>query len=130
MRRNVGSLVMLLAVVVCAAAAPAQKQPDTFTFLDITDTHQTATGSTDPLRQLAEEAGRMTPKPAFIVDTGDVTEAGRPEEYARFKEAISGLEPDRIGFYSVPGNHDVRWSPTGKEGRSEEHTSELQSRFG
>ncbi|MCW3094681.1 MAG: WD40-like repeat, partial [Chthonomonadaceae bacterium] len=98
------------------AQKTAVKTPETFTFLDVTDTHQTASGSTEPLHRLAEDAAAMNPRPAFIVDTGDITEAGRPEEYAAFKQAIAPLQSAEIGFYPVPGNHDVRWSPDGKEG--------------
>ncbi len=120
MRRNLGLLIAFCAFMALAHSAqaqkPAEKQPETFTFLDVTDTHQTASGSTEPLRLLAEETGRMNPKPAFVVDTGDITEAGRPEEYATFKQAITPLQSAGIGFYPVPGNHDVRWSPDGKEG--------------
>ena len=98
MRRNVGSLLMVSALAAVTASALAQKQPDTFTFLDITDTHQTANGSAEPLRQLAENAARMTPKPAFIVDTGDITEAGRPEEYAAFQQAYETLKQETAAF--------------------------------
>lgn len=120
MRRNPGFALILGLVLTLALPALAQKQavktPETFTFLDVTDTHQTASGSTEPLRRLSEEAAAMNPRPAFIVDTGDITEAGRPEEYAAFKQAITPLQSAAIGFYPVPGNHDVRWSPDGKEG--------------
>jgi len=120
MRRNLGLVLLSCAFMVSAYAALAQKTtlktPETFTFLDVTDTHQTALGSTEPLRRLAEDAAAMNPRPAFVVDTGDITEAGRPEEYAAFKQAITPLQSADIGFYPVPGNHDVRWSPDGKEG--------------
>ena len=120
MRRFLGLLVAIFSFAAPSrssnAQKPVEKQPETFTFLDITDTHQTASGGTDPLRLLAEEAARMNPRPAFVVDTGDVTEAGRPDEYAVFKQAIAPLQSAGIGFYAVPGNHDVRWSPDGKEG--------------
>lgn len=120
MRRNLG-LVFILSLFLAAvyparAQKPNTKTPETFTFLDVTDTHQTASGSTEPLRRLAQEAADMSPRPAFIVDTGDITEAGRPEEYDAFKQAIAPLQSAQIGFYPVPGNHDVRWSPDGKEG--------------
>ncbi len=120
MRRFLGILVAIFSFAAPSrssqAQKPAEKQPETFTFLDITDTHQTASGSTDPLRLLSEEAARMNPRPAFVVDTGNITEAGRPEEYDVFKQAIAPLQSAGIGFYAVPGNHDVRWSPDGKEG--------------
>jgi outer membrane protein assembly factor BamB len=119
MRRWSGPLIFAFALWLAAVAAQAQKPEEKrltpFTFLHITDTYQTANGSAEALRKLVEDATKMSPPPAFIVATGDITEAGRPEEYARFKEAISGLEPAGIHFYAVPGSHDVRWSPDGKE---------------
>lgn len=109
-----------LVVGICSPAAAqhehAPQRVEDFTFLDVTDTHQTASGSNTALRSLADAAQAMSPKPAFIIDTGDITESGRPEEYARFKEATSGLSGAGIAFYAVPGNHDVRWCPDGKEG--------------
>jgi outer membrane protein assembly factor BamB len=78
----------------------------------ITDTHLTATGNIQPLRDLVQELNAMQPPPAFVVDTGDVTEAGRPEEFKRFLEGTQGLA---MPFYCAPGNHDTRWGPLGKE---------------
>lgn len=120
MRRRIGLLIPLFALIAAGQAVNARqaaKAPtDKFVFLHVTDTHQTASGSTEPLRKLAADAQKMDIPPAFIIDTGDVTESGRPDEYARFKEAIAPLNAAGIGFYAVPGNHDVRWSPDGKEG--------------
>ncbi len=82
-----------------------------FRFVHITDTHLTAAGNVEPIRELVAEINGMEPRPAFVVDTGDVTEAGRPEEFANFLGATTGLS---IPFYSTTGNHDVRWSPLGK----------------
>jgi outer membrane protein assembly factor BamB len=115
MLRRFDFIPVALALASIALAANAQKQPDEFTFFDITDTHQTATGSVEPLRRLVTEAVDSAARPAFIIDTGDITEAGRPEEYEQFQGAIAGLKPSNIAFYAVPGNHDVRWSPGGKE---------------
>lgn len=83
-----------------------------FRFVHITDTHLTASGNIEPLKQLVTEIQSLKPLPAFVVDTGDVTEAGKPEEFARFAEGTTGLS---IPFYCTPGNHDVRWGPLGKE---------------
>ncbi|HLK61567.1 MAG TPA: PQQ-binding-like beta-propeller repeat protein [Chthonomonadaceae bacterium] len=119
MRRKIGPLFLAVGLLLAAVSAQAQKTSDrieTFTFLDITDTHQTANGSIAPLQQLTQDAINMSPPPAFIIDNGDITESGRPQEYARFKEGIAGLQSAGIRFYAVPGNHDVRWSPEGKEG--------------
>src|SRR3954465_1401047 len=79
---------------------------ETFRFIHVTDTHLTASGNIAPLKQLTSDLNAMSPLPAFVIDTGDVTEAGRPEEFARFLEGTSGLS---IPFYCAPGNHDVRW---------------------
>lgn len=106
----------LLSALPCPLAFAQEKTSRDFVFLDITDTHQTAQGSTKALRDLVAQAVAMSPRPAFIIDTGDITESGRPEEYATFKEAIAPLAQAGIAFYAVPGNHDVRWSPLGKEG--------------
>jgi hypothetical protein len=54
----------------------SRQSPDSFRFIHITDTHLTATGNTQPLKDLVATVNAMDPKPAFVVDTGDVTEAG------------------------------------------------------
>src|SRR5258708_3923457 len=102
---------LILFCLVIVRPVGAQKD-EPFRFIHITDTHQTASGSIDPLKKLVADINAMPQKPAFVVDTGDVTEAGRPEEFARFEEGMNGL---MAPFYCAPGNHDVRWSPTGKE---------------
>src|SRR5262245_61300721 len=109
--RRFGSLLTGLLLLSLARYAGGQAT-DTFRFVHITDTHLTANGNVEPLRQLVNDLNAMNPRPAFVVDTGDVTEAGRPEEFARFAEGTSGLS---IPFHAAPGNHDVRWSPLGKE---------------
>jgi 3',5'-cyclic AMP phosphodiesterase CpdA len=48
---------------------------------------------------------------AFIVDTGDVTTSGSREELAKYHDYTASTG---IGFYTVPGNHDV-----GRGGTSE-----------
>jgi outer membrane protein assembly factor BamB len=127
MRRSFTSLPILLLLGCVASLAGAQKQPDTFTFLDITDTHQTATGSVEPLRRLVTSAADSAVRPAFIVDTGDITESGAAAEYEQFKSAITPLASANIQFYAVPGNHDVRWSPGGKEDFAREFGKLYQS---
>jgi outer membrane protein assembly factor BamB len=105
---------MLITLLVLFVSGRAAAQRDeSFRFIHITDTHLTASGNIDPLKKLVDEIKTMSPRPAFVVDTGDVTEAGRPEEYARFLEGTAGLD---VPFYCAPGNHDSRWAPQGKEG--------------
>jgi len=117
------SRILCICVLVClycslytAARAQRASAPlsDTFTFLAVSDTPQT-TGSAEQMRRLAAEAAQMNPKPSFVVDTGDLTETGQPAEYASFKQTLAPLDSAGIRFYAVPGSHDVRWSPNGKE---------------
>lgn len=109
--RHFACLLLTLALYGLSSRSFAQ-DASPFRFVQITDTHLTASGNTEPLKKLVADISAMPQKPAFVVDTGDVTEAGRPEEFARFQEGIAGLG---IPFYCAPGNRDVRWSPTGKD---------------
>lgn len=54
-------------------------------------------------RVLAHLAGLRTP-PAAIVHTGDITDAGKPEQYA---QAAQALRTD-LPLFVAPGNHDDR----------------------
>ncbi len=110
-------LTIICACVLTGAAimASAQKQPETFTFLDITETRQSASESLEPLRKLVAESVSSANPPAFVIDSGGVTDSGQAEEYAQFKSAIRPFEAAKIGFYAAPGNYDVRWSAGGKE---------------
>src|SRR5579871_943901 len=121
MRGIPGSLLIAVALLCAALPSRAQKEkdrsaePGSFSFITITDTHQTADGSTEPLRALVSEATNAPQRPAFIIHTGDVTESGKQAEYDRFKQAVAPLDRAGIKFYAVPGHHDVRWSTDGKE---------------
>ena len=65
-------------------------------------------------KRMFEEIAVLDVKPAFVVNTGDVCEVGAASEYAMLAKAVAGLRG--IPIYHVPGNHDVRWNPRGKEG--------------
>lgn len=107
---------MLTTLVGFASALTLPAHAD-FTFVHITDTHITASeaaGSNfekDSL--LFREISALNPRPAFVVNTGDVCEIGTDAEYAVYQKALTNLT---IPHYDAPGNHDVRWNPRGKEG--------------
>lgn len=90
---------------------PAQADAP-FRFLHITDTHVTASAHDRPVADLVRNAASMAPRPAFILHTGDITEQGQPQEYARYLDAI---RDSAVPFHHCPGNHDERWSPLGKQ---------------
>ncbi|THJ36396.1 phosphodiesterase [Lampropedia aestuarii] len=45
----------------------------------------------------------LQPRPDLVLLTGDMTEHGRPDEYARVAAALAPLD---MPIYAVPGNHD------------------------
>ncbi|MGO8914566.1 MAG: phosphodiesterase [Stellaceae bacterium] len=47
----------------------------------------------------------LDPKPDLVVATGDLTDFGRPEEYALLRELLAPLA---MPVYLIPGNHDER----------------------
>jgi len=100
---------LLAALVLAAAAARAEVTP--FTFAHITDTHMalstTAKKYDANLQAAIAEMNAMDPRPAFIVNTGDITEMGDEKQFLLYKENIKGaLMPVK----NTPGNHETRWA--------------------
>ncbi|WCM94538.1 phosphodiesterase [Acidovorax sp. NCPPB 2350] len=58
------------------------------------------------LRQAVDTVLRMPQPPDAVVVTGDLTDFGRPGEYAHLRELLAPLAPTPI--YLLPGNHDDR----------------------
>jgi len=48
---------------------------------------------------------RLDPAPALVIISGDLTDFGRPQEYAHLKGMLDGL---RAPYFLMPGNHDAR----------------------
>ena len=63
---------------------------------------------------LYNEMSELDPKPAFSITTGDICELGRDAEYAVFRKTVEQFLT--FPHHEVPGNHDIRWNPRGKEG--------------
>jgi Icc protein len=55
-------------------------------------------------RCVAQIAG-MTPRPDLVFATGDLVDAGHPDEYRHLRELLAPLP---MPLYLIPGNHDKR----------------------
>lgn len=84
-----------------------------FTFVHASDTHFGVGKNHEIDAEFFREISALDPRPAFVINTGDVCEIGSDEEYDLYREAIKHLQ---MPIYNAPGNHDVRWNPRGKEG--------------
>lgn len=81
----------------------------------ITDTHikprgMLAYGRVDTapfLKAAVAHINGLEPMPDLVILTGDVTDAGLPEEYDHTRELLAPLKPPLI---ALPGNHDRRES--------------------
>jgi outer membrane protein assembly factor BamB len=107
----------VLAVALALSAAFASVARGDFRFVHTSDPHvNTKEGPGTNAGNDAErykEISALDPKPAFIVQTGDIVEVGTVEEYDVYRRTYAHLAVPR---YDAPGNHDVRWNPIGKEG--------------
>ena len=82
-------------------------------FAQLTDLHirepnKLAYGRLDTapyLRTCVESVLRLRQRPDAIVLTGDLTDFGRPAEYAHLRELLAPLD---MPLYLLPGNHDDR----------------------
>ncbi|TPE47952.1 phosphodiesterase [Amaricoccus solimangrovi] len=79
----------------------------------VTDPHVSLPGTIlfggyDPARALTAvltRLARLDPRPDLVFLTGDLTENGRPEEYAHFLRLLDGFD---LPMAAIPGNHDRR----------------------
>jgi 3',5'-cyclic AMP phosphodiesterase CpdA len=79
----------------------------------LSDTHVCAQGrrvydridTNATLLQAVEAVNRLRPLPDAVIVSGDLVEAGKPEQYAALRPILNRLAPP---FYVLPGNHDAR----------------------
>ena len=117
-------LAIALALVVMAIGGAVA---ESFSFIHVSDTH--ITGSVNPVRNLkaiAAELNAMNPKPAFVLVTGDLTEAGLTPQWERYAEILKDFS---MPVYSVVGNHETKWSHLGTFGLQKYLNQEQQYSF-
>lgn len=64
--------------------------------------------TSDMLARCVEHIRALKQKPDIIIATGDLTDFGRPEEYAYLRELLAPFEQQGIPLFMIPGNHDHR----------------------
>lgn len=106
MVRFVASLLFIFTI----AVASAEVKP--FTFIHFSDSH-IGTGTNDErLAEALADVDKNFPEAAFILISGDISEFGYESEYT----TVTGvLKNSSRPVYTIMGNHDVRWSDSGKE---------------
>ena len=57
------------------------------------------------LAQCVDHINQHNPKPDVVLVTGDITHSGQSE---KFTHAAELLNPLKMPFYVIPGNHDDR----------------------
>lgn len=89
--------------------------PD-LTIVQVTDLHVNAPGlqddklfadTTESLKRCFAQIARMTPKPALLVLSGDLTNTGEPDSYRALAALLEAHGPD-IPTVMALGNHDRR----------------------
>ena len=86
---------------------------NSITFIQITDTHISENPKTHQiLKNVLEDINQLAAKPAFVINTGDITEFGSEIEFKYYQSPIDG---SGLRLFNIPGNHDVRWSNIGKK---------------
>jgi len=100
----------LLALTFSLALASAAVEP--FTFVQFSDDHVGAPGNEERLKEALADVDKTFPEADFIMITGDITEFGYASQYTT---VTAILKTSKRPVYTTTGNHDVRWSDSGKE---------------
>lgn len=86
-----------------------QAQAQTFRFAHVTDTHVGGSTGAEDLIRTVDDINRQT-NLDFVILSGDVTEFGSEKELLEAKSILSKLNKP---CYTIPGNHDSKWSESG-----------------
>jgi eukaryotic-like serine/threonine-protein kinase len=81
-------------------------------FAHISDTHNGNPEAAENLKFVLDDIRRQYPDAEFVATTGDITEHGWEEE---LEENFEIMEESDLRYYNVMGNHDSRWSRSGRK---------------
>lgn len=80
-------------------------------FVHLSDSHNGAPERVRTLRLVLDDLMKAFPQSQFAINTGDITEHGWEEE---LDENLEGMQHLTSAWYNVMGNHDSRWSRSGR----------------
>jgi outer membrane protein assembly factor BamB len=104
-------LCALLVAILGVAAALRAATVEPFWFVHISDTHIGAPNADELLSATLVDIQKQFPQTEFVVNTGDLTEMGRDDQLTTYMQLIRSWP---WPVYNTVGNHDARWSETGK----------------
>lgn len=98
------------AIAATEAARSAADDRQALTFVQISDTHIGFHKEANPdvvgsLRRAIADINALSPSPAFVLHTGDVSHLSRAEEFGLAKEILQEIRVDAV--HVVPGEHDA-----------------------
>ncbi|MCK5737572.1 metallophosphoesterase, partial [bacterium] len=93
-------------------------------FVHLTDPHVNSPDREARLDSLLRDIEQLVPAPEFILVTGDQTERGHRSELQAYDSVMA---TSRLPVYNTPGNHELRWSPYGKNAVQEHWGNPFQS---
>jgi outer membrane protein assembly factor BamB len=102
-----GTAYLLFALPSLRAGSPAEVW-----FVHISDTHNGGENAAQQVSFVLNDIRNNFPQLRFIGATGDITELGWAEE---LDENLAVMEASGLRYYNVMGNHDARWSRTGRK---------------
>ncbi|MCX7765498.1 MAG: metallophosphoesterase, partial [Candidatus Sumerlaeia bacterium] len=107
-------LLIILLLIFSISFLSYSAAPEHFCFAHISDTHILSEKHILDLKAVLNHILTLPLKPQFVVNTGDVTEYGYPEEFEAYNKILNNFLPG-LKFYTASGNHDTRWSNAGKQ---------------
>ena len=114
MKNRIKPLLAIWIIVSFISVSVMASTIEPFTFAHITDTHIVTPASTGDYKAVLKVLQKMENPPGFNINTGDITSYGYPEEFSLYLSATQEAFPD-VKIYNCSGNHDTRWSNTGKQ---------------
>lgn len=108
-------IICLVQFALSTAHSDVKQSDSSFSFVDISDSYTSPSDKNRPFKYFVSDILSSSNHPAFVCDTGSLTWDGSAEEYNSLKTNLQPLSDEKISFYPVLGNRDVRWCGEAKK---------------